>query len=103
MDIKSLLNIYNLLQGLQVRRRFKNNKIFLIVGDERLVPIQALGVIEFISEFGVVVLNDCHFCPTFMMNVISVSLLAKAGYEILIKKNYCNIILNDNIIFFMGF
>ena len=44
-------------------------------------------------------LNDCHFCLTFVMNVISVGLLAKVGYEILIKKNYCNIILNDIIIF----
>ena len=35
-----------------------------------------------------------------MMNVISVCLLAKAGYEILIKKFYCNVILNDIIIFY---
>ena len=100
LDTESSINICNSLQGLQVRRRFNNNERFLIIGDGRLVPVQALGVIEFVFESGVVMLNDCHFCPTFMMNVISVGLLAKAGYEILIKENYCNIILNDIIIFY---
>ena len=35
-----------------------------------------------------------------MMNVIFVGLLAKTGYEILIKENYYNAILNDIIIFY---
>ena len=53
---------------------------------------------EFVFESVVVMLNDYHFCPTFMMNVISIGLLAKAGYEILIKENYCDVILNDIIV-----
>ena len=47
LDIESLINIYNSLQGLQVRRRFKNNERFLTIGDGRSIPVQALGVIEF--------------------------------------------------------
>ena len=85
----------NSLQGLQVRRRFKNDERFLIVGDGRSVSVQALRIIEFIFESRVIVLNDYHYCPTFMMNVISVGLLTKSGYTLLIKENYCDIILND--------
>ena len=95
-----MINICSSLQGLQVTRRFKNNERFLIVGDRRSVPIPALGVIEFVFKSRVVVLNDYHFCPTFIMNVISIGFLSKAGYEILIKENYCVIILNDIIIFY---
>ena len=88
------------MQGLQVRRRFNNNERFLIVRNGRSVPVQALGVIEFVFESRVVMLDDCHYCPSFMLNVIFVGLLTKSDYEISIKKNYCNVILNDIIIFY---
>ena len=52
LDTESLINICNSLQGLQVRRRFKNNERFLTVGDGRSVLVQALGVIEFVFESG---------------------------------------------------
>ena len=45
-------------------------------------------------------LDDCHYCPLFMLNVISVGLLAKSGYEISIKENYCNVILHGVIKFY---
>ena len=70
-----------------------------MVGDGRSFPVQALGVIKFVFESRVVMLDDCHYYPMFMMNVIFVGLLAKSGYEISIKENYCNVILNDIIIF----
>ena len=44
LDIESLINIYNSLQELQVRRRFNNNKNFLIVGDGRSILVQAIGL-----------------------------------------------------------
>ena len=43
-------------------------------------------------------LDDCHYCPSFMMNVISVGLLAKLGYKFIIKDDFCDIIMNDTII-----
>ena len=42
-----------------------------------------------------VILNECHYCPTFLLNVISVGLLAMNDFEISIKEKFCNIILND--------
>ena len=39
-------------------------------------------------------LDDCHYCPSFMMNVISVGLLTKLGYKFIIKDDFCDIIMN---------
>ena len=85
LDTGSPVNIFNSLKGLQVRRRFKNSKRFLSIRDGRSIPVQALGVIEFVFESRVVVLNDCHFCPSFILNVISVGQLAKENFEFSIK------------------
>ena len=99
LNTGSPIHIYNSLQDLQITRRFEEGERFLNIGDERSVSVQALGIIEFIFESRVVVLDDCNYCSSFMMNVISKGLLAKSGYEISIKENYCNVILNDIIIF----
>ena len=40
-------------------------------------------------------LDDCHYCSSFMMNVISVGLLTKLGYKIIIKDDFYDIIMND--------
>ena len=39
--------------------------------------------------------SDCHFCPSFLLNVISVGQLAIEGYDFSIKKDILNIIMND--------
>ena len=46
-----------------------------------------------------VILSECHYYPSFLLNIISVGLLAMYGYEFLIKKNICNIILNGVTMF----
>ena len=68
------------------------------VGDGRSVPILALGIIKLVFESHSIVLNECHYCPNFLLNIISVGLLANSNYEILIKKEFCDIILNAVII-----
>ena len=59
---------------------------FLNVGDERSVSVLALGIIRLVFESQFIVLNECHYCPSFLLNVISVGLLAKSNDEISIKK-----------------
>ena len=88
------------MQRLQVSRRFEQGEKFLNVGDGRPVPVLALGILKLVFESHTVVLNDCHFCPSFFLNVISVGLLAKNDYEISIKKQICNIIENGVTIFY---
>ena len=43
-------------------------------------------------------LDDYHYCPSFMKNVIFVGFLAKLGYKFIIKNDFCDIIMNDIII-----
>ena len=86
LDTGSPINICNSLQGLQITESFEEGERFLNVGDGRSVPVLALEIVKLVFDSHVVVLDDCHYCPTFLLNIISVGLLIKS-YKILIKKN----------------
>ena len=86
LDTESLFNICNSLQVLQVSRRFEEGERFFNIEDGRSVPVLALGIIKLVFKFNVIILSECHFCPSFLLNIICVGLLAMCGYKILIKK-----------------
>ena len=65
---------------------FPSGERFFNVGDEKSVPVLALGTIKLVFKSNIIVLCECHFWPSFLLNIISVGLLAMYGYEILIKK-----------------
>ena len=65
------------------------------MGDGSHVPVLALGVVELCFESCKILLNDCHFCPLFLLNVIFVGQLGIEGYDFSIKKDILNIIVND--------
>ena len=95
MDTESLINICNSLQGLQISRNLKNDERFLNIRDESHVPVRTLEIIELVFNSNIIILSDCHYCPSFLMNIISIGLLAKDSYSLLLKNNYCDIIMND--------
>ena len=95
LDTRSLIHICNSLQGLRISRRFKEGERFLNMGDGSRVPVLALGVVELFFESRKILLSECHFCPSFLLNVISVGQLAIEGYDFSIKKDILNIIVND--------
>ena len=95
LDIESSIHICNSLQGLQVSKKFENDKRFLNVGDRSQVPILTLGVVKLVSKYNSVILSDYHYCPSFLMNIISVGLLIKDDYSLSIKNDYYDIIMND--------
>ena len=43
-------------------------------------------------------LDEYHYYPSFLMNVISIGLLAKLNFKFLIKDNFYDIIMNDTTI-----
>ena len=86
LDIESHFNICNSLQDLQVSRRFEEGEKFFNVGDGRSVSVLMLGTIKLVFKSNIIILSEYHFCPSFLLNIISVGLLAMYGYEILIKK-----------------
>ena len=98
LDIKSPIHIYNYLQGLRISRRFKEGEGFLNAGDGSPISVLVLGVMELFFESYRVLLSECHYCPAFLLNVISVGQLAIEGYDFLIKNDILNIIVNDTSI-----
>ena len=68
------------------------------VGDKRVVPVLAIEKVHLVLNSNIIILDDCHYYPSFLMNVISIGLLAKDGFTFSIKKNLCDIIVNDIII-----
>ena len=64
------------------------------VGDKRVVPVLAIEKVHLVLNSNIIILDDCHYYPSFLMNVISIGFLAKEGYNFSIKKNFCNIIMN---------
>ena len=94
LDVGSSINISNSLQRLQVSRRFGDSERFLNVRDGRSVTVLALKIIKFVFNSHSIVLNNYHYYPNFLLNIISIGLLTKANYEISIKKGFCDIILN---------
>ena len=74
------------MQGLQVSRRFEKDEKFLNVGNGRPIPVVAIGIVKLVFKSTVVVLSECHFYSSFLLNIISVGLLTKTSYEISIKK-----------------
>ena len=95
LNTKSPIHICNSLQGLQVSRKFENDERFLNVKNESQISILTLEVVKLVFKSNSVILNDCHYYPSFLMNIISVGLLTKDGYSLSIKNDYCDIIMND--------
>ena len=74
LDTESSFNICNSLQGLQVSRRFEEDERFFNVGDRRPVSVLALEIIKLVFKSNVIILSECHFCPSILLNIIFVGL-----------------------------
>ena len=98
LDIGSPINICNSLQGLQVSKKFWENEQFLNVGDKSLILVLTLETLQLVFKSSSIILDDYHYCPSFLMNVISIDLLAKLGFKFIIKNNFYDIIINDTAI-----
>ena len=73
---------------------------FLNIGDGSLVPVLTLETLQLVFESSSVMLDDCHYCPSYMMNVISVDFLTNLNYKFIIKDDFCDIIMNDTTILY---
>ena len=95
LDTESSVHIYNSLQKLQISREFEKSEWFLNVGDGRAILVLAIVKVQFAFNSNTIILDDCYYYPSFLMNIIFIDLLAKGGYIFFIKKSYCDIIMND--------
>ena len=67
------------MQKLQVSKEFKKSERFLNVTDGRAVPVLAIEKIQLALNSNVIILDDYHYYPSFLMNIIFVGFLAKMG------------------------
>ena len=68
-----------------VSRKFRKDERFLNVGDGSFVPVLALETMQLIFKSSSVTLDEYYYYLSFMINIISIGLLAKLGFKILIK------------------
>ena len=64
------------------------------VGDGRAILVLAIKKVWLVLNSNVIILDDCHDCLSFLMNVISIGLLAKDDYNFSIKFFFYDIIVN---------
>ena len=81
LNTKSPIHIYDSLQRLQISRKFEKSERLLNVGDERAVLILAIKNVQLVLNSNVIVLDDCHYYPSLLMNIIFIGLLAKDDYN----------------------
>ena len=86
------------MQGLSNSRRLARGEVDLRVGNGAKVAALAVGVYNLTLPSGLIlVLNNCYFVPSLCKNIISVSKLAKDGYEFVIRNNEFTICKNSII------
>ena len=86
------------MQGLSNSRRLARGEVDLRVGNGAKVAALAVGVYNLILPSGLIlVLNNCYFVPSLCKTIISVSKLAKDGYEFVIRNNEFTICKNSII------
>ena len=64
------------------------------VRDGRAVSVLAIEKIQLALNSNTIILDDYHYYPSFLMNIISIGLLIKKGYSFSIKKDFYDIIIN---------
>ena len=86
------------ITGLQISRRFEDGEWFLSIENENHVSVLVIGVLSLAFESCRVELVDYHYCPSFIMSIISIGLLASCGYELSIKGDVYQVIINNSMI-----
>ena len=86
------------MQGLQVSRRYEDGEQSLSVENGSYVSVLTIGVLSLIFDLSTVELVDYHYCPSFIMSIISEGLLASCGCELRMKGDVCQVIMNNSMI-----
>ena len=70
--------------------------------DENRDLVLTIGVLSLIFDSSTIELVDCHYYPSFIISIISIGLLARSGYELLMKRDVCQVIVNNTVIIKAG-
>ncbi|KAK8690315.1 hypothetical protein V6N13_089009 [Hibiscus sabdariffa] len=96
LDTSCGSHICTSVQGLHMRRNLTKGDMDLRVGNGARVAALAVGTYALSLPSGLVLnLENCYFVPSLTKSIISVSCLAKIGFEIIIKNKSCSFYLNN--------
>ncbi|GJR34286.1 zinc finger, CCHC-type containing protein [Tanacetum coccineum] len=91
-------------QGLRGSKKLKPGALSLYVGDGHRTAIEAIGTYHLELPSGlVIVLNNCHYGPSFTRGVISVSRLFDDGFINCFDENNVILVSKNNLVYFMAF
>ena len=90
------------MQWLSRSRKLNKGEIVLRVGNGAKVAALAVGTYCLALPTGKSIsLNNCYFVPVLIRNIISIPMLDKDGFDIIIKNNSC-FIYNNNVLYGIG-
>ena len=71
----------------------------LRIGNGTRVAAVTLGVVNLkLPSRDYLSLEECHYVPSIVKNIISISCLDKMGYTLIIKDNCCSIYLGSKLV-----
>ncbi|GJT77285.1 zinc finger, CCHC-type containing protein [Tanacetum coccineum] len=92
--------ICNTSQGLRESRKLKHGALSLYMGNGIRAAVEAIKSFDLIIPSGlIIVLNNCHFAPTIIRGVVSISILVNNGY-IHTFMNYGIFVSKVNVFYF---
>ena len=90
----------NTSQGLRGARKLAYGERYLYVGNDIRAAVEAIGTFDLVLSSGLIlVLNNCHYAPSIVRGVISVSLLLDNGFVHTFINNGISVSLN-NVFYF---
>ena len=80
------------------KKKLRKSEVELRIGNNARVAAVALGVVNLKLPSGdYLSLKECHYIPSIVKNIISVSCLDKMGYTLIIKDKCCSIYLRSKL------
>ena len=99
LDTGCTSHICNDSQRLTSKRKLRKGKVELRMGNDARVAAVGLGVVNLKLPSGdYLSLEVCHYVPSIVKNIISVSCLDKMGYTVIIKDKCCSIYLGSKLV-----
>ena len=99
LDTGCTSHICNDSQRLTSKRKLRKGEVELRMGNGARVATVALGVVNLKPPSGdYLSLEECHYVPSIVKNIISVSCLDKMGYTLIIKDKCCYIYLGSKLV-----
>ncbi|GKA55638.1 reverse transcriptase domain-containing protein, partial [Tanacetum coccineum] len=95
-------HICNTKQGFRIEKKLKRGALYLYVGNGVREQVEAIGSYDLVLPNGLVIcLDNCHYAPSIMRGVVSVSRLVDNGF---VQKftDYGISISKNNVLYFNG-